>query len=164
MIKILVSSCLLGEPVRYHGGDAKSWHPTLARWLSEGRVVSVCPEVLGGLGTPRPAAEILTTHLDGVVSRRVITKSGEDLTEAFEVGSRKAAHIAALDRIRIAILKDGSPSCGTTFVHDGTFTGNMASGFGITAALLHSCGITVFSENQFDEAERYLLRLENRGT
>ena len=74
VIKVFVSACLLGAPVRYDGRDKKSEHPVLQRWLDEGRVVSVCPEMLGGLGTPRPPAEI--------VDDRVVTRDGVDVTAA----------------------------------------------------------------------------------
>ena len=78
MEKILISACLLGERVRYHGGDARSEHPILRRWQDEGRLVPLCQEVTGGLATPRPAAEIVMT-LGG---RRVLTSAGADVTSA----------------------------------------------------------------------------------
>ena len=83
MEKILVSACLLGERARYHGGDARSGHPTLRRWHEEGRLVPLCPEVTGGLTTTRPAAEITVTP----EGRRVLTAAGQDVTDAFERGA-----------------------------------------------------------------------------
>ena len=150
MIKVLVSSCLLGAPVRYDGRDKKSQHPILERWIAEGRVVSVCPEMLGGLGTPRPPAEIL--------GDRVLTRDGADVTAAFEAGARAAAANVAV----VAILKDGSPSCGSTFVYDGTFSKTRVDGgVGITASLLRSRGVAVFSEEQIDAAAEYVSAIES---
>src|SRR6185436_8419930 len=107
MEQVLVSACLLGARVRYHGGDAQVDHPILRRWLDEGRLVPLCPEVAGGLSTPRPPAEISAT----TEGRRVLTATGLDVTDPFERGATAAADACAAGRIRIAILKDGSPSC-----------------------------------------------------
>lgn len=155
MIKILVSSCLLGAPVRHDARDKKCDHAVLQRWIAEGRVVSVCPEMMGGLGTPRPPAEIVN---DG--SRRVMTRDGDDVTIAFENGARAAADEGRAHDVRIAILKAGSPSCGSSFIYDGTFSKTPIEGEGITAALLRRNGIAVFSEDQLDAAERYVASLE----
>ena len=150
MIKIVVSACLLGAPVRHDARDKKSDAPALQRWIDEGRVVSVRPEMLGGLGTPRPPAEI--------VGDRVVTREGRDVTDAFHHGAREAA--AQAEGVRVAILKEGSPSCGSSFVYDGTFSKTAVPGEGITAALLRSRGIAVFSENQIDAADEYIAELE----
>jgi len=155
VIRILVSSCLLGAPVRHDARDKKCDHAVLQRWIEEGRVVSVCPEMLGGLGTPRPPAEIVN---DG--SRRVMTREGRDVTPAFEAGARAAADEASANGVRIAILKANSPSCGSSFIYDGTFSGTRVEGDGITAALLRRNGIAVFSEEELDAAERYVASLE----
>lgn len=152
MEKILVSACLLGAKVRYHGGDAACEHPVLRRWLEEGRLVAVCPERDGGLPTPRPAAEIV-----GVVVR---TSAGADVTEAFRRGAQTALDVAKANGIRIAILKDGSPSCGSSFVYDGSFSGQRAAGRGVTAALLEANGVRVFSERRIDAAQACLEELE----
>src|SRR5436305_430731 len=158
VIKILVSSCLLGAPVRYDARDKKCDHTVLARWIEQGRVVSVCPEMLGGLGTPRPPAEIVN---DG--SRRVVTRDGADVTHAFEDGARAALNHGQVENVRIAILKAGSPSCGSSFIYDGTFSKTAVEGEGITAALLRRNGIVVFSEDELDAAEQYVRSLENSG-
>jgi uncharacterized protein YbbK (DUF523 family) len=154
--KILISSCLLGDRVRYHGGDARVEHPALLRWHREGRLVSICPEVTGGLTTPRPAAEITRTA-DG---RRVLTAAGADVTDAFERGAQAAVAASAAHGIRIAILKDGSPSCGSRSIHDGTFTGRRVEGQGMTAARLGALGVAVFGEDEIDNAAAYLASLE----
>jgi uncharacterized protein YbbK (DUF523 family) len=155
VIKILVSSCLLGAPVRHDARDKKCDHAILQRWIEQGRVVSVCPEMLGGLGTPRPPAEIVN---DG--SRRVVTREGADVTHAFETGARAAAEQGQAENVRIAILKAGSPSCGSSFIYDGTFSKTAVKGEGITAALLRKNGIVVFSEGELDAAEQYVTSLE----
>ena len=152
--KILVSACLLGEPVRYNGVSATSEDPLLIQWLREGRVVSFCPEVAGGLGTPRPRAERQAV--------RVVTDAGADVTAAFAGGAELARDTARQHGIRVAILKDGSPSCGSLFVFDGTFSGRRIAGAGMTTELLRSDGIRVFSEQQLREAAAYLEELETR--
>jgi uncharacterized protein YbbK (DUF523 family) len=156
MIKVVVSACLLGSPVRYDGRDKKSSHLVLQRWLDEGRIVSVCPEMLGGLGTPRPPAEIVA----GDETRRVVTPEGKNVTDAFVSGARAVVEQTNTHRICVAILKEGSPSCGSTFVYDGTFTKTKVPGEGITTAALRSLGIVVFSEEQLDAAEEYVEVLE----
>jgi uncharacterized protein YbbK (DUF523 family) len=152
MEKILVSACLLGEPVRYNGGAATSDDPSLQRWIAEGRVVSFCPEVAGGLGTPRPRAER--------IGLRVLTEIGDDVTRAFVRGAELAREMAREHAIRIAVLKDGSPSCGSSTIHDGSFTGRRVSGAGITTDALRADGVVVFSERQIAEAAAYLAALE----
>jgi len=156
MIRIAVSACLLGSPVRYDGRDKKSDHPVLQRWLDEGRLMSVCPEMLGGLGTPRPPSEIVAG------TQRVVTPSGDDVTAAFERGARSAFEQAG--GVRVAILKEGSPSCGSTYVYDGTFTRTRVAGEGVTARYLRERGIAVFSEEQLEAAEAYVAALERELT
>ena len=155
MEKVLVSACLLGERVRYHGGDARIGHPTLRRWHEEGRLVPLCPEVTGGLTTPRPAAEITVTP----EGRRVLTAAGQDVTGAFERGAEAAADACAAHGIRIAILKDGSPSCGSRSIHDGSFSGRRLDGEGVTTARLRAAGVRIFSETEIDAATDYLQAL-----
>jgi uncharacterized protein YbbK (DUF523 family) len=154
--KIVVSACLLGSPVRYNGTDKKTNHPVLQRWIDEGRVVSVCPEVLGGLGTPRPPAEMV--HVGGL--RRVRANDGRDVTAEFEHGAADALNAAIRHGARVAILKEGSPSCGSSYVYDGTFTSTRLDGEGVTAALLRANGIRVFSELELDKAAEYVATLE----
>ena len=158
MEKILISACLLGERVRYHGGDARLEDPVLRRWHAEGRLVPLCPEVAGGLSTPRPAAEITVTP----EGRRVLTAAAQDVTGAFERGADAAASACAAHGIRIAILKDGSPSCGSHAIYDGTFTRRRINGQGVTAARLHRTGVRIFSETELDSAAEYLASLERR--
>ena len=156
MQKILVSACLVGEGVRYDGGHSRSPHPLISRWADEGRLVAVCPEVLGSLPVPRPASEIQQR-----VPLRIVTADGVDVTPAFEKGAALAASTALACGIRVAILKEGSPSCGTTRVHDGRFTGRSIPGSGVTAARLSARGIRVFSDAEIDLAAEYLAQTEN---
>ena len=155
MIKIVVSSCLLGAAVRHDGRDKKSGHPALQRWMDEGRIVSVCPEMLGGLGTPRPPSEIVN---DG--SRRVFSNEGRDVTREFEAGARAVTEQAREHEVRVAILKAGSPSCGSSVIYDGTFSKRAIPGEGITTEALRKIGVRVFSEDEIDAAEEYVRALE----
>ncbi len=163
MIRILVSACLLGEKVRYDGNDATAASSVLAKWNAEGRLVSFCPEVAGGLGVPRPAAEIQGSGGDAVLdgTGRVLTVTGADVTDRFVEGARQAVAAARLNDVRLAVLKDGSPSCGTSFIYDGSFTRTRRDAHGVTSTLLEREGIRVFSDRQLEEAAEYLAELEN---
>jgi len=159
-----VSACLLGANVRYHGGNARLLHPILQRWAEEGRLVSACPEVAGGLTTPRPAAEVRWIA-DEKFARlpRVTTADGRDVSGAFERGAQEALALVRRFHIRIAVLKDGSPSCGATTIFDGTFSGRKIPGEGVTAALLRANGVHVFSDTQLDRASSCLDAVESAG-
>lgn len=154
---MLVSACLLGQPVRYDG--RASGHPDLLQaWQKQGRVVPLCPEVAGGLPTPRPPAEIPGGQggavLDG--EAQVVTVLGEDVSGEFLAGARVALELVRRHGIRVAVLKSGSPSCGNRLVYDGTFSGNKVAGEGVTSALLRREGVLVFSELELEEAARAL--------
>lgn len=163
MQRILVSACLMGRRVRYDGGAKTSADATLAAWREEGRLVSFCPEVSGGLPVPRPAAEIEggaggAAVLSGVA--RVLAADGSDVTAEFLAGARAALEVTRSSGIRLAVLKEGSPSCGALAVHDGTFGGRRVPGQGVTTALLEQHGVRVFTEDQIAEAAGYLRTLE----
>ncbi|HWK12240.1 MAG TPA: DUF523 domain-containing protein [Vicinamibacterales bacterium] len=158
MVKVLVSACLLGAPVRYNGQDKKSSHPLLERWIAEGRVVSACPEVLGGLGTPRAPAEVV--QIEGL--RRVVAKTGRDVTAEFDRGAGIALDQAIANDVRVAVLKEGGPSCGSTWIYDGSFSGARVPGAGVAASLLRSRGILVFSEDEIERADAALAEIERR--
>jgi uncharacterized protein YbbK (DUF523 family) len=133
---VLVSSCLIGNPVRYDGAHKRSGSEVLQRWLTEGRVVPVCPEVAGGLPVPRPPAEIAggaggAAVLSGLV--QVVDPAGNDHSAEFISGARHALEQALARGICIAVLKEGSPSCGSSHIHDGTFSGTRVHGRGVTA-------------------------------
>jgi uncharacterized protein YbbK (DUF523 family) len=151
--RVLVSACLLGKPVRYDGGSKHRDDPVLLRWQAEDRLVSCCPEVAGGLPVPRPAAEISPPA--------VRTRDGSDVTASFVRGAEAALEVARRYDVKMAVLKDGSPSCGSTRVYDGTFSGRSIAGSGVTTRLLERHGIRVFSEDSLEEAAAYLHYLEH---
>jgi uncharacterized protein YbbK (DUF523 family) len=161
--KILVSACLMGRKVRYDGRAKTSSAALLAGWREEGRLVPFCPEVAGGLPVPRPASEI-EGGLGGAAvlagSARVLTSDGADVTAAFVAGARGALVVARANGIRMAVLKEGSPSCGALSVYDGSFSGRRTPGQGVTTALLESEGIRVFGEDDLEAAAGYLRTLE----
>ena len=138
--KILISACLLGEKVRYDGGDCKQDISLLTQWTDEGRIVSICPEIAGGLAVPRSPAEIMDS--------KVITKAGWDITEEFNRGAELALAICKQHKIKFALLKAKSPSCGNMQIYDGTFSKTLINGQGITAALLQLNDIQVFNETE----------------
>ncbi|MDP3816138.1 DUF523 domain-containing protein [Pseudomonas sp.] len=164
MQKILVSRCLLGQPVRYDGG-AHGPFDLLQRWQAEGRVVALCPEVAGGLPTPRAPAEIAGGQgarvLDGQLA--VLTMDGEDVTAAFVEGAEQALALVRQHGIRLALLKARSPSCGNRENYDGSFSGTKVAGEGVTAAALRRAGVQVFSEEELPTAEAALRKLEEQS-
>ena len=153
MIKILVSRCLYGGiPVRYDGRDKAETDPLFLKWKDEERLIPFCPETAGGLGVPRPPAQIK----DG----RVVTERGKDVTENYEKGAREALEKAIEYDVAFAVMKQKSPSCGSRYIYDGTFTGKLKEGKGITAEFLTKAGIKVFGEDELKEAAEYLDLLE----
>ena len=134
------------------------------RWVAEGRVVSVCPEISGGFDVPRPAAEIIGMNgfavLDGFAA--VLDDRGAEVTRQFVTGANTVLQLAQSLNVRVAVLKDGSPSCGRTYIHNGQFRGIKKRGeVGVTSALLQRNGIAVYTERQIEHAELKLRELEN---
>jgi uncharacterized protein YbbK (DUF523 family) len=162
MLLVLVSSCLFGEPVRYDGTSAVSGHPVLDRWREEGRVVSICPELAGGLGTPRPPVELVGGGGEAALrgQARVAGARGEDATKAFVAGALAAVELCRRRGIRVAVLKERSPSCGSAWIHDGTFSGRLIPGQGVATAALRESGVAVFSETEWELAQARLSDLE----
>ncbi len=160
--RILVSACLLGAPVRYDGTGKPLAHPRLARWQAEGRLVPVCPEMLGGLATPRPAAEIAGGDGDAVLSghARIRTRDGHDVTAAFLSGAEAARALAAAHGCRFALLMQRSPSCGSRTIHDGSFSGALIPGRGASAAVLARAGVAVFGSDEIEALAEALVRAE----
>lgn len=162
MNRVMVSSCLLGNPVRYNGSDAPSDKRILSRWRKEGRLIHYCPEIAAGFPVPRPPAE--TVGGDGTIvllgEARVFEDTGADVTDMFIEGAQKALDFARNNNVKVAILTDGSPSCGSSYVYDGTFGGGTVPGKGVTTALLEQNGIQVFSESEIEAAEGFLESLE----
>jgi uncharacterized protein YbbK (DUF523 family) len=167
MERILVSACLLGSRVRYDGGAKTSPDEHLAAWRAEGRLVPFCPEVEGGLPVPRPPAEIEGGAGGAAVlsgAARVLTDTGTDVTPAFLAGAQAALAVARSFSARVAILKEGSPSCGALSIFDGTFRGARTPGQGVTTALLELHDIRVFTEHQIPAAAAFLAELEAAAT
>jgi len=164
MKKILVSACLLGERVRYNGKIIPVENPVMAQWHKEGRLISFCPEVAGGLPVPRPPAEISGDGGPAVLAGKaeVMDKSGERVTASFIAGAYRALEIARTENVTLAILKDGSPSCGSIRIYDGSFSGISLSGQGVTTAILEKYGIRVFGEQHIAEAAAYAAQMENQ--
>ena len=140
MANILVSACLLGVNCRYKGDSCEN--EGVLKLLEKHTLIPVCPEQLGGLKTPRAPSEI--------VSGRVMNNLGEDVTKEYSLGAASALRIAKLNKVRLAILKSRSPSCGCGQIYDGSFTGRKIPGDGICAALLKKNGIKVVTENELD--------------
>ena len=143
--KILVSACLYGECTRYDGKCKPINNDLFETWKKNGVLIPVCPEVLGGLFTPRPPSEIR--------GGRVINSEGRDVTENYIQGARLALELAQNNNVLFAIFKDNSPSCGSTHIYDGSFRNRKISGEGICAKLLSENGIIVLTENDMDKAE-----------
>ena len=161
--KVLVSACLLGEPVRHDGRDKWCADAVLHRWRMEGRMVGFCPELAGGLSVPRPPAEIEEGRGGSAVLAglaRVRTNLGADVSAQFIAGAQQALALAHRHQIRMAVLKESSPSCGSGRIYDGQFSGTAVTDSGVTTALLRSHGIRVFSELELAAAEVYLRGLD----
>ncbi len=158
MQKILISACLLGQPLRYDGSALRQQDARIARWQAQGRLVPICPEVAGGLPVPRPPAEIQQgSGVDVLTGRtRVISVAGDDVSDAFVHGAERALALCREHGIRVAILTESSPSCGSSRVNDGSFSGTKVPGVGVTTAMLRAAGIEVFSQHQLDEVMAWL--------
>ena len=143
---VLVSACLAGRRCRFDGSANPD--DLVASLVAAGRALLVCPEVDGGLGTPRPAAEIKGGDGRDVLAgrARVVTKEGKDVTAQYVRGAERALQAAREAGATRAILKSRSPSCGCGSVYDGTFTRTTREGDGVTAALLRENGIEVVTE------------------
>ncbi len=156
--KILISACLLGEPVRYNGSGLNLQSSILAEWQEAGVLVPLCPEVAAGFPTPRPPAEIEEGRLGTDVlagKGRIIEDTGQDVTEQFCLGASLAVKTALDAGCRFALLTDGSPSCGSTFIYSGNHDGQKRPGMGVVAADLRKNGIEVYAQHQIQElAER----------
>ena len=139
--KLLVSACLLGENCRYSGGN--NYCPAAAALGERYELIPVCPEVLGGLPTPRVPSER--------TGERVMGRDGTDVTAAFRLGAERALETALAQGITRAVLKERSPSCGSGQIYDGAFTGRVIPGQGVTAELLSARGVAVYGESRIHE-------------
>lgn len=136
-MRILISACLLGARCRYDG--ASKLHPLARPLMERHTLIPVCPEQLGGLPTPRLPAERQ--------GESVVTKAGADVTEQYCRGADEAARLCRLFRCDCALLKERSPSCGHGAVYDGTFTGTLTDGDGVTAELLRDMALEIYGES-----------------
>ena len=154
---ILVSACLLGHKAKYNGGSNDD--ALLQACSARGRFVAVCPECFAMLPVPRPPMEIQygtgRKLLEG--RARAVDATGRDLTSSLLLGAQKILRIAEAYHAEVAILKDGSPSCGVHRIYDGSFSGRKIRGAGAATELLRQHGLTVYSE--FDMTEARLQQL-----
>ncbi|MDR4947368.1 DUF523 domain-containing protein [Neobacillus cucumis] len=148
---ILVSSCLVGLEVRYNGTHCLN--EKIQEMIEKKQAVTICPELLGGLSIPREPAEIIGGDGGDVLEgkAKVVTQSGINVTEQFVKGAYSALSTAQEMDATVVVLKENSPSCGSTMIYKGDFSGNKINGEGVTAALLRRNGIKVFSEENFED-------------
>lgn len=143
MEKLLISACLLGENCRYDGRSQPLPEAVLRRLREKYELLPVCPEQEGGLPTPRIPSERR--------GERVVNRSGEDVSAFFERGAERALALARESGCKRALFKERSPSCGSGSVYDGSFTGRLIPGDGVTAEKLKAAGVELYGES---EAER----------
>lgn len=137
-MRILISACLLGTACRYDGQNKR--HPLVTALAERHQLVPVCPEQLGGLPTPRTPSERR--------GDRVVTAHGVDVTEQYRRGAEESLRLCRLLGCQAAVLKENSPSCGSGRIYDGTFTGTLTDGWGVTAELLRESGVAVYGESE----------------
>ncbi len=161
MEKILVSACLSGERVRYDNRLAGLENPVFLEWKEKGLLVKVCPEVEGGLSVPRLPVQIYGGSGCDVLEgkARVLTADGQDHTSVFIRGAERCLNIIKAHGVRYALLKEKSPSCGSHYIYDGTFSRKLVPGSGVTTALLRLNNVRIFSETEID----YLASILNRN-
>ena len=133
--KVLVSACLLGVNCKYNGGN--NFDEDILEYLKDKEIIPVCPEIFGGLTTPRPPAEI--------INDKVLNNEGVDVTANYNKGALETLKLARRLNVKKAILKAKSPSCGEGKIYDGTFSNTLISGDGITTRLLKENGIEVIN-------------------
>lgn len=147
---LIISACLVGEICRY-SGDGFNDYPELRRLVENGQAIPVCPEVLGGAPVPRDPCEIRGGDGFDVLDGRaqVFTNHGEDKTNVFLTGASEVLAAARRYGARTAVLKERSPSCGSSLIYDGSFSGKRVPGCGCTAAILVRAGLDVCSEENY---------------
>lgn len=148
MSKILVSACLLGCKVRYDGNDLPVDNEAFKNVIATYEIISFCPEVAGGLPTPRIAAEICGGAGSDVLEGRakILGKDGSDVTAPFIKGAKLALQLCQENDIKQAILTESSPSCGSATIYNGKFAGEKITGQGVTCATLEKHGVKVVSQ------------------
>jgi len=148
--KILISACFLGERVRYNGEIKALADEQINSWQQQGRLIAICPEVIAGLPVPRSPAEI------NPANKQIITSDGQDVTVQFNHGAEQALLLCQRHKIRFALLKESSPSCGSNTIYDGSFSNKKISGEGVTTKLLRRHGVQVFSEESIADLARLI--------
>ena len=143
MKRLLVSACLLGANCKYSGGNNALDGETLRLLREKWALVPVCPETAGGLGVPREPSE----RREG----RVVNRRGEDVTAAFSGGAETACRLCGRFGCKTALLKENSPSCGSGTIYDGSFSGTLTAGDGLTAERLRALGVTIVGESGIHE-------------
>ena len=138
MENLLISACLMGFECKYSGGSNKLSDERLEALKKEYRLIPVCPEAAGGLSTPRDPSERL--------GDRVVSSKGRDVTAQFDKGAKTALCLARRYGCKKALMKRNSPSCGGEYIYDGSFSGRLIPGEGVTAELLRAHGIEVLGE------------------
>ena len=141
MENLLISACLLGVSCRYDGKSKPL--PEALKLMEKYNLIPVCAEIMGGLSTPRPPAEI--------IGEKVLTESGRDVSAEYARGAEEVLRLGKIFGCKKALLKEKSPSCGSGIIHNGKFDGGLVPGFGNTAELLIKNGIEVFGESRIDE-------------
>lgn len=138
--KILVSACLLGVNCKYSGGN--NYNEKVLNFIKDKEVIPVCPEILGGLSTPRPPSER--------IGDKVVNNQDKDVTSEYTKGAEETLKLAKLFNVKKALLKAKSPSCGKGKIYDGTFTGTLVDGNGLTVDLLEANGIEIITEQDLN--------------
>lgn len=141
MEPLLISACLLGVSCRYDGKSKPL--PGIEKLRERYTLIPVCPEILGGLPTPRAPSERR--------GEKVLTEDGRDVTAQYAKGGAEALRLAAFFGCKKALLKERSPACGSGKIYDGTFTKTLTDGFGVAAELLFQNGVSVFGETEMEE-------------
>ena len=143
MEALLISACLLGANCKYSGGNNALEAETLRALREKWALVSVCPEAAGGMSVPREPSERR--------GDRVVSRSGKDVTESFAGGAETACRLCVRFGCAAALLKENSPSCGSGTIYDGSFSGTLTAGDGLTTERLRALGVTVFGESRVKE-------------
>ena len=141
MQTIIVSACLLGENVKYNGGN--NYDPRIEKLKEVYDIIPVCPETFGGLKRPREPSEIRNI--------KVVSRSGKDVTKFFEEGARQVLNIIEFKNVKKALLMDRSPSCGVNQIYNGTFSKKLIPGQGYTAKRLLEKGVKLYTLDNIDE-------------
>ncbi len=144
MVAIAISACLLGEPCRWDGQAKPSSLALSFMQAPEVSVIPFCPEVLGGLSTPRDPSELVRSDM----SVCAMTRAGAHVTDAFRMGAKQALAQLKANNVVLVIAKEGSPSCGSSRIYDGSFTGQMIEGEGMSTQLFRQNGMVVVSEER----------------